>query len=108
SWGATCAASFASGAAVAFTATPAAGSTFTGWSGGCSGTGTCTDTLSGCNGLRHVLSQRQLHRQPPDRDDYGRRVHARHGAADAKWASEPDLSGAGKDRADLHRSDARR
>src|SRR5438552_1660853 len=45
--GATCAASFASGTAVTLTAAPAAGSTFTGWSGGgCSGTGACTVTLS--------------------------------------------------------------
>src|SRR5216117_3643829 len=45
--GATCSVSFASGTAVTLTAAPAAGSTFTGWSGGgCSGTGTCTVTLS--------------------------------------------------------------
>src|SRR5206468_3026322 len=46
--GVTCSASFASGTAVALTATPAAGFAFTGWSGGgCSGTGTCTVTLNG-------------------------------------------------------------
>ena len=40
-------ASFASGAAVTLTATPASGSTFAGWSGaGCSGTGTCGVTMS--------------------------------------------------------------
>src|SRR5207245_8228468 len=45
--GATCSAAFASGTAVTLTASPAVGSTFTGWSGGgCSGTGTCTVTLS--------------------------------------------------------------
>src|SRR5262249_33089951 len=38
---------FASGTAVTLTATPAAGSTFTGWSGGCTGTAnTCTVTMS--------------------------------------------------------------
>src|SRR5262245_18369799 len=38
---------FASGTTVTLTATPATGSTFTGWSGGgCSGTGTCTVTLT--------------------------------------------------------------
>src|SRR5206468_4026305 len=42
-----CSASFATGTAVTLTATPAAGSTFTGWSGGgCSGTGTCAVTLN--------------------------------------------------------------
>src|SRR5947208_15051783 len=45
--GVTCSASLTSGTAVTLTATPAAGSTFTGWSGGgCSGTSTCTVTLS--------------------------------------------------------------
>ncbi len=43
-----CAATFASGTAVTLTATPAAGSTFTGWSGtgGCTGTGTCALTMT--------------------------------------------------------------
>ena len=44
--GLTCNASFSSGAMVTLTATPASGSTFTGWSGACSGTGTCTVTMS--------------------------------------------------------------
>ena len=44
--GATCSASFASGASVTLTATPNTGSTFTGWSGACTGTGTCSLTLT--------------------------------------------------------------
>ena len=45
--GTTCSAAFASGTAVTLTATPTAGSEFAGWSGGgCSGTGTCTVTMS--------------------------------------------------------------
>ena len=48
SCGATCDALFDQGTAVTLTATPAAHSTFTGWSGGgCSGTGTCRVTVNG-------------------------------------------------------------
>ncbi len=46
--GATCSASFAPDTQVTLTAAPAAGSTFTGWSGGCSGSSlTCVVTMSG-------------------------------------------------------------
>jgi uncharacterized repeat protein (TIGR02543 family) len=44
--GVTCAANFDIGAAVSLTATPATGSTFTGWSGACTGTGACDVTMS--------------------------------------------------------------
>ncbi|MBI2468899.1 MAG: hypothetical protein HYV62_13990 [Candidatus Rokubacteria bacterium] len=44
--GTSCSATFVSGTAVTLTATPAAGSTFTGWSGGgCLGAGSCTVAL---------------------------------------------------------------
>jgi hypothetical protein len=39
--GSTCSANFANGASVTLTAAAASGSTFAGWSGGCSGTGSC-------------------------------------------------------------------
>ncbi len=44
--GSTCSAQFADGASVTLTAVAAAGSTFAGWSGACSGTGTCPLTMS--------------------------------------------------------------
>jgi type IV pilus modification protein PilV len=48
--GGTCSANYASGTPVTLTAVPAAGSTFTGWSGAsassCTGTGACTVTMS--------------------------------------------------------------
>jgi N-acetylneuraminic acid mutarotase len=43
--GATCATSFPIGQVVTLTASPARGSTFAGWGGACSGTGTCIVTL---------------------------------------------------------------
>src|SRR5947209_18077441 len=43
----TCSHSYAAGTMVTLTASPASGSSFSGWSGGgCSGTGACTVTMS--------------------------------------------------------------
>ena len=47
SCGATCTATWPVGTQTTLTATAATGSTFTGWSGACTGTGTCTATLGG-------------------------------------------------------------
>jgi hypothetical protein len=44
--GATCSAGYTQGTMVTLTPTPAAGSTFAGWSGDCTGTGPCTVTMS--------------------------------------------------------------
>jgi endoglucanase len=44
--GATCSANYASGTVVTLTATPASFATFAGWSGACSGTGSCTLTMN--------------------------------------------------------------
>jgi hypothetical protein len=42
----TCSSSYTTGTVVTLTATPASGSTFAGWSGACSGTGTCQVTVN--------------------------------------------------------------
>ncbi|HXU06702.1 MAG TPA: hypothetical protein VN903_37355 [Polyangia bacterium] len=45
--GSDCSEPYANGTAVTLTAAPSTGATFTGWSGGCSGTGNCMVTVSG-------------------------------------------------------------
>ena len=49
--GATCSAPFAIGTPVGLTATPAAGSVFSGWGGACSGTGACNVGMNAANGV---------------------------------------------------------
>jgi phospholipase C len=44
--GTACVASYSAGAAVTLTAAPASNSTFAGWTGGCSGTSTCSVTMN--------------------------------------------------------------
>ncbi len=44
--GATCSATFNQDSSIVLTATPSAGSSFTGWTGACSGAGTCTVTMN--------------------------------------------------------------
>jgi beta-xylosidase len=44
--GSTCSASYASGTAVSLTAAAASGATFAGWSGACTGTGSCVVTMT--------------------------------------------------------------
>ena len=46
SCGSTCSSSFNYGATILLTATPAKGSSFAGWSGACTGTGTCAVTMN--------------------------------------------------------------
>ncbi len=56
--GATCSASYNFGTVVTLAASAAAGSTFSGWTGGgCSGTGTCTVTLTASTSVTATFSQ---------------------------------------------------
>ena len=55
--GSTCAYSFASGTAVTLTASPTDGSTFSGWSSPCSGTGTCTVTMSSAKSVTATFTK---------------------------------------------------
>ncbi|MCX7177083.1 MAG: hypothetical protein NT159_24815 [Proteobacteria bacterium] len=49
--GSACSASFNSGTSVVLSAVPASSSTFTGWSGACTGTGNCLVTMSAATGV---------------------------------------------------------
>ena len=60
--GSTCEANFDDGASVTLTATAASGSTFTGWSGPCTGTGTCSVTM---NEARSVTASFTADSPPP-------------------------------------------
>ncbi|HET7729058.1 MAG TPA: hypothetical protein VFK48_03400 [Usitatibacter sp.] len=57
--GSTCTASFAAGSSVSLTATPASGSTFSGWSGACSGTGSCTVAMSAAQSVTATFTSSQ-------------------------------------------------
>ena len=57
--GATCAADFGDGTSVVLTATPDAGSVFTGWTGDCTGTGTCTLTMSADHTVTATFERRR-------------------------------------------------
>ena len=49
--GSDCSESYNSGASITLTATPDASSTFTGWSGACTGSGTCSVTMNGAKNV---------------------------------------------------------
>jgi phospholipase C len=54
--GSTCSANFDSGATVSLTATPAAGSTFAGWSGACTGTAACSVSLTAASSVTAMFN----------------------------------------------------
>ncbi|MDP4028816.1 MAG: choice-of-anchor D domain-containing protein [Gallionella sp.] len=60
--GSTCSATYASGTSVTLTATPVAGSTFSGWGGACTGTGSCVVNM---NATQSVTATFALSVTPP-------------------------------------------
>ena len=52
-----CSEAFAAGTEVTLTATPATGSTFSGWSGACTGTGACKVTMSATRGVTATFTK---------------------------------------------------
>ena len=59
-----CSESYSSGAPVTLTAKPAVGSLFHGWSGACSGTGTCTVTMNITKSVSAVFTLSSLSQSP--------------------------------------------
>ena len=57
SCGTTCSAAFASGAQVTLNETPASGYSFTGWSGACSGTGSCVVSMNAAESVSATFTQ---------------------------------------------------
>ncbi|MBK7001892.1 MAG: DUF1566 domain-containing protein [Rhodoferax sp.] len=55
--GTSCSATFASGTSVILTATAVAGSTFTGWSGACTGTGSCVVSMTAAKSVTATFAQ---------------------------------------------------
>jgi hypothetical protein len=60
SCGTICSATFATGTAVTLTAAPASGSSFTGWSGACTGTSTCTVPMNAAESVTATFSTTAL------------------------------------------------
>jgi uncharacterized repeat protein (TIGR03803 family) len=54
--GTACSANFSSGTVVKLRATPASGSTFSGWSGACTGTRSCSVTMSGAKSVKATFN----------------------------------------------------
>ncbi len=89
--GGACASSYPAGATVSLAATPAADSTFAGWSGaGCAGTGGCEVTLEADTALMATFNAKpeEGHPKPPS-NEFELRVARRHGVHLVLQASLP-------------------
>jgi hypothetical protein len=63
--GATCGGNYQEGTTVTLTASAASGSTFGGWGGACSGTGTCVVALSGAKSVTATFNANPVNSPPP-------------------------------------------
>ncbi len=70
--GTTCSANYAPGTVVALTAAVASGSTFTGWSGACTGTGACSVTMSAAKSVTATFTKTHV-RTECDQSRHGQR-----------------------------------
>ena len=82
--GATCSANVASGTAVTLAATPASGSTFGGWSGACTGTGSCVVTMTAARAVTATFNATPV--TTPAFINVG-------GAASGTWAADTGFTG---------------
>jgi hypothetical protein len=69
--GAICTQSYADGSTVTLTATPDAGSVFTGWLGGCTGTAQCSITIAATTSVSATFAPDTIGPQTLDLDDNG-------------------------------------
>ncbi len=69
--GVSCSAGFDTGTVVTLTTVPDATSTFTGWSGACSGTGTCTVTMNSAQSVTATFDMLNTYYRDADGDTYG-------------------------------------
>ena len=84
SCGATCSANVSSGTPVTLAATPASGSTFGGWSGACTGTGSCVVTMTAARAVTATFNGTPV--TTPALINVG-------GAASGTWAADTGFSG---------------
>ena len=71
--GSTCSGSYTTGTSVTLTAAPATGSTFTGWSGACTGTGSCVVSMTAARSVNGHLRPEHLDNLCPHRHQGGNR-----------------------------------
>ena len=78
--------SYAAGTVVDLEATAASGSSFTGWSGACSGKGTCSLTMSADRNV-NASFKKKAEPQPPNTKITRSRIRARKGSAQIAFKS---------------------